>query len=112
MGILTWRGFGCDQEDSWSGVEQAIALWCCEIPKARKGYYRTIFGSGSLRLRISLYEMNELVIVLGMCKQFGLNVEVNLAHAFILPMKSCSRRESDSLIGTAHLQEGVRTTDS
>ena len=58
MGILTWRGFGCDQEDSWSGVEQAIALWCCEIPKARKGYYRTIFGSGSLRLRISLYEVN------------------------------------------------------
>ena len=61
MGILTWRGFGCDQEDSWSGVEQAIALWCCEIPKARKGYYRTIFGSGSLRLRISLHEMNDRI---------------------------------------------------
>lgn len=61
-GILTWRGFGCDQEDSWSRVEQAIALWCCETLKARKGDYRTIFGFGSLRLRISLLEMNKLLI--------------------------------------------------
>ena len=57
-GILTWRGFGCDQEGSWSGAEQAIALWCCEAPKVLRDDYRTIFGLGSMRLRISRLESN------------------------------------------------------
>ena len=57
-GILTWRGFGCDQEGGWSGTEQALALWCCEVPMVFRDQYRTIFGLGSLRLRISCLESN------------------------------------------------------